>query len=288
LIAAKLKSVSGLPWIADFRDSWIGWVSAPQWRPAWARRREWKMEQNVLQQADRLIAVSQGVCKDLLSRHESIDPAKWTLLPNGYDKADLAVAPAQRDNRFTLTYAGSLYGKRNPEMLVRALEAIQQLRPDLLEKLCLRFVGRLDAAIENRLRTSAIHSSVAIIPYVAHAESLSYLLASDAALLIIDDAPTNAGILTGKLFEYIGTRLPIIALTPQGEAASLIQNEGFGICFAPQDHERLQEYMLKVLSQWPTAVLQGNKATTDKFERRHLTSQLAGLLDSLLSPVSGK
>jgi glycosyltransferase involved in cell wall biosynthesis len=122
-----------------------------------------------------------------------------------------------------------------------------------------------------------------MIPYVPHRESLAYLLASDVLLLIIDDAPASSGILTGKLYEYIGAGKPILALAPEGEAAELIRQHTLGWVAPPKDAAAI----LKVLHEIVDHSRKGQTAprvdanVRTQFERRHQTGELAGVLDEL-------
>ncbi len=284
LIGRRLKRASGLPWVADFRDSWIGWLSTPPWRPAPARALEFRMEKNVLAQADRILTVSAGVEEDLLSRHPELRDARWRCLPNGFDAADLAgIQPKAKTPGFTLIYTGSLYGNRNPRSLLRALEQLLAESFAPLERLHIRLVGRSGEAILQEIAASPAGRFFEYIPYVSHAESLQYLLAADAALLIIDDAPANRGILTGKLFEYIGARLPILALAPEGDASALIRQHHLGYALQPGDSEGIAAILRRLLQEEDQTVRQEGEAARSLFERREQTRQLAALFDELIA-----
>ncbi len=281
LIGRKLAAWGQKPWVADFRDSWIGWLSTPQWRPFFARWLERKMERAVLAEAQKILTVSNGVAEDLLSRHPELRDDRWQLLPNGYDAEDfLHAKPAKKSDRFTLVYTGSLYGPRNPEMLIRALE---NMPLQLAQKFLLRIVGRVDASIIARISTSCVAECFEHIPYVTHAESLGYLLAADAALLIIDDAPQNRGIVTGKVYEYIGAGLPILALAPEGDAAELVRRNQLGLTAAPQDVAAIQSAFLQISAP---GFRKGKNSAAGQFERRFLTEQLAAVFNQLVSPAT--
>ncbi|HOT95966.1 MAG TPA: glycosyltransferase family 4 protein [bacterium] len=284
LIGRRLKRASGLPWVADFRDSWIGWLSTPHWRPAPARALEFRMEKQVLTEADHILTVSAGVKEDLLSRHPDLRDTRWCYLPNGFDAADLAgIPPKPKAPGFTLIYTGSLYGNRNPRSLLRALEQLVEEQFAPLEALHIRLVGRVGEAILQEIAASPAGRFFDHIPYVSHAESLQYLLAADAALLIIDDSPANRGILTGKLFEYIGARLPILALAPEGEASTLIRRHGLGFCIPPGDSEGIAAVLRRLLrKEYPRHQEQGEDARR-LFERREQTRQLAALFDEMIA-----
>jgi len=282
LIGRKLKRATGLPWVADFRDSWIGWLSTPQWRPAPARALEKRMEKNVLHEANRILTVSMGVKEDLLSRNPDCKDGRWHLLANGYDAADFENIPGlAKPAGITITYTGSMYGNRNPHYLIKALELLRQTGHPRVASLRIRLVGRAGAAILQEIAASNVADLFEYIPYVKHRESLAYLQSGDAALLIIDDAPANRGILTGKIYEYIGARIPILALAPEGEAAQLIREYSLGWVVPPNDPQAIAE----ILDQAMLEIAQGTRvpdSAAQVYERRAQTQQLAAVFDSLM------
>jgi glycosyltransferase involved in cell wall biosynthesis len=279
LIARKLARATSLAWVADFRDSWIGWLSTPAWRPVWAAWLERRMEQTVLTEADRVLTVSPGVREDLLSRHAHLSDQRWLQLSNGFDGEDFAaVVPRAKSERFTITYTGSMYGRRNPAALIAAL---QQMPAEESRQFLIRLVGRVDDAIISAIKTSGVADCFEHIAYVPHHASLSYLLASDAALLIIDDVPENRGIVTGKVFEYIGAGLTILALAPEGDAAELIRSNHFGEVVAPADSMAIRQALLRLLAN--RSDRRNRSALAEPFDRRNLTGQLAQIFNTTLS-----
>jgi len=279
LIAKKLARSSGLPWVADFRDSWIGWLSTPPWRPFWAAALERRMEESVLREADRVLTVSSGVQQDLLGRHPHLAGERWLLLSNGFDAQDfVGLSPATKSDRFTITYTGSMYGHRNPAPL---LQALQGLPPSTADQFLIRLVGRVDEDILAAIHASPVNRCFEHIPYVTHRQSLSYLLASDAALLIIDEAPENRGIVTGKVFEYIGAGLPILAIAGQGDAADLICDHHLGQVVSRSDLVGLQAALQRLLTV--RSLAPRRSVAAEKFERRYLTEQLANIFNTMLA-----
>ncbi|MCR4440250.1 MAG: glycosyltransferase [bacterium] len=286
LIGLCLKLVTRLPWVADFRDSWVGWLSAAQ-RPPLPRAVDCFLEHQALARADAILAVSRGVADDLASRHPKLYEQRWRILPNGYDGADYeGLTPHPRPNRLVITYTGSLYGHRNPEALLRAVKLLIAERPAVRDRLLLRFVGRTGGFIEEMLRDPGLAGLVEVVPYVPHAESLRFLLSSDILLLIIDDAPANKGILTGKLYEYIGARKPILALAPEGEAAALIRRLRVGSVVAPNDVQAIKQALVHAYQMWQERRLhlaQVDEAGVAALDRRHLAKELAAVLDAVVA-----
>ena len=183
LIGKKLHRNSKLPWVVDFRDSWIGWVSTPQWRPKLSRAVEMKMEAAVLRHASRILTVTRGIKEDLLSRHPEFRSQNWELLPNGFDAADFdSIQQKEKDDVLTITYSGSLYGPRNPESLLRALELLHEQDSGIIEKVRVRIVGRVGESVINAIQASPVQNCFDIVGYLSHKESLEYLVSTDLSL----------------------------------------------------------------------------------------------------------
>ncbi len=286
LIGLFLKRATGLPWVVDFRDSWIGWLTAPQWRPAFSRKLEFWMERSVLHEADRILVVSNGVKEDLLNRHPECDDDRWVWLPNGFDAADFEDVPVPpRDERLTITYTGSLYGPRNPHFLLLALRELLTEKPELRQQLKFKFIGRIAAPILRELQQPEFEGLFETQAYLKHRESVGHLVASDVSLLIIDDAPVNRGILTGKLFEYIGARRPILALAPEGDAAELIRKFKFGFVVHPKDVEGIKKLILRLTELWRSGELKSEALdeAVAQFDRRQLTGKLVRIFADVVS-----
>ncbi len=282
LIGRQLKRDSHLPWVADFRDSWVGWLSTPKrwFLPHWIDR---FMEHSVLAQADRCITVTQGIKEDMLSRNSKIDSNKWDLIPNGYDGEDFQsrLGNLSKDH-FVLTYTGSLYGHRSPETLLTALEKLLHKNTQVRSQIRIRFIGRADSQfLEAFKRFGKI---IETIPYVSHAESIQALLDTTALLLIIDDAPASRSIVTGKLYEYIGAKKPILALAPEGEAAQLIRRLNVGTVVHPDDVNGIQNALEIWIGIWKRtqSLLKLSDSRIEQFDRKYLTEQLAAVFDELV------
>lgn len=282
LIGYWLKKLTGRPWVADFRDSWVGWLSSAK-RPKWPDKFDRYLEHSVLKSADRILTVSNGIAQDLGSRHPELVDERWLLLSNGYDGADFeGVTANPPSDKMVITYTGSLYGHRNPESLLQAVAELLTELPELKQQLRLTFVGRIGGFIEEMLRQPTFQGMIEIVPYVPHQQSIQYLLASHVLLLIIDDAPANKGILTGKLFEYLGARKPILALAPAGDAAELIHELKAGVVVHPSNIPQIKEAVKALYQRWKNRELDTaslDEAKVRAFDRRELTRRLGEVLE---------
>lgn len=281
LIAKSLKQKTGLPWVADFRDSWVGWLSTPtRWfLPHWI---DCRLERSVLRESDFLISVSEGVQRDLLSRNPDISLSKWAIIPNGFDSQDFQGLQPKLSSQFILTYAGTLYGKRNPMALVRAVRTLLSHDPEWQSIFRVRFIGRIDSEYLEAFRE--LGSVFEYIPYVPHRKCLEYLSESTAVLLVIDQASTNTSILTGKIYEYLAIQKPILALAPEGEASRLIRALKAGEVISPEDASGVERVLAQWMETWKKKkTLPGpSKEKISQFDRRNLTQQMVHIFNTLI------
>lgn len=284
LIGYWLKKFTGRPWVADFRDSWVGWLSSAK-RQALSDKIDRLMECSVLKSADRILTVSKGIAQDLGSRNPKLVDCRWQLLPNGFDGADFeSINTFGHTDKFIITYTGSLYGHRNPYYLMQAITELMMELSDLKQNLQLTFVGRIGEFIKEMLSEPRFEGMIKIVPYVPHQQSIRYLLASNVLLLIIDDAPANKGILTGKLFEYLGARKPILALAPEGDAADLIRDLKAGIVVHPSNIEQIKQALKTYYERWKNNSLNNEQLEKEKvqaYDRRELTKRLADVFEGV-------
>lgn len=288
LIGLDLHRRSGLPWIADFRDSWVDWHTAAR-RRGLPRRIELAMEGSVLREATRVITVSEGVAEDLASRHLGVRDHRWHILPNGYDPHDLDGVAGDREgipaHRLLLTYTGTLYGPRDPETLIAAMEALHAEAHPAGRELTLRLVGRVSAPIRDRIAASPVASNVVVLDYVDHRRSIALARGSDVLLLIVDRVPQAAGILTGKLFEYLGLGRPVLALADAGEASALIAGVGAGWAVPHGDVAGMRARLIEIHTAWRTNTLRGPAPdAVAPYARPAQAQALARILEEISAP----
>ena len=217
LIARNIKRKSNLPWISGFRDPWTGFISSPKrwFLPAMVDK---AMEHSVFKESDLVEAAWKGIIKDALGKFPDLNPDKFIHIPNGFDSSDFPEVEQKRNSKFTVTYTGSMYGRRNPESFFKAIDLLIKNGEVDQDKIQLRFVGRFGAEVEEMFDKAAFNNSIERISYMAHNESIGKLLASDALLLVVDESKESNEIVPGKVYEYLGCKKPIIAIAPHNSA----------------------------------------------------------------------
>ena len=285
LVARALHRASRLPWIAGFRDPWTGFLSTPK-RWALPRRLDAHLEHSVFHEASLVEVAWKGIQKDALLKYPSLDRSKFHHLPNGFDRSDFANVTPQRDERFTVTYTGSMYGKRNPSSFLTAVDELIREGAVDSRRIRLRFVGRFGSEVLEMFRRVSFQSSLEVVPYRPHAESIAELVNADALLLVVDEAEGSEEIVPGKVFEYIGAARPIIALAPAGAVSELLAETGSGFVAANQDLAAIKRAFLECYSKfgYHRRQFHQNEDAVRNYERREVTRRLAELLNRVVRP----
>lgn len=285
VIAKKLKKISNLPWIAGFRDPWTGFISSPKrWMlPAMIDRH---LEHSVFQTADYVECAWEGIIKDALSKYTNLDKKKFIHIPNGFDSADFPDINIKANDKFTLTYTGSMYGRRNPESLFKSIEFLIKQEKVNPKDIKLVFVGRFGDEIHEMFKNASFKESIEIFPYVPHKQSVEFILRSDALLLVVDESKESEEIVPGKVYEYIGTRKPILAIAPDNSAiAKLIKETNTGLVAHQSEIDKISDNLFKFYQAWKQNIQLTipEEKEINKYERRESAKQLAELLNTIVS-----
>jgi len=278
LIGRKLKKNLGIRWIADLRDPWTDIYYSDkifQTLPArWINR---QIESLVLNDADRVIATcntTRDVFRSKLSRGQS--PEKVITITNGFDTDDFGFEKITPE-RFTITYLGTLAGNYDIEILVKALD-----RFDAVEKkeITLLFIGKTDDSVIAGLREEG-KVSTELIPYVDHRKAMEFLARSAVLLLVIpSDRKTNE-MIPGKLFEYLASKRPVVAIGPKGSDAGIILSEtGAGKIFDKNEVDDLGNYLLELHRNFRKGLFETDPKGIDQYSRKNLTAKYAGIINA--------
>ncbi len=286
LIARALKRRSGLRWIAGFRDPWTGFITTPN-RWAIPRAIDRRLERSVFTEADAVEVAWLGIEKDARGKYPELPGDKFHHLPNGYDSHDFPDVDASErtDPRFTVTYTGSMYGLRNPDAFLKAVEGLVNDGSVDANKLRLRFIGRFGEEVHEMFRSSSVRSSIEVEGYMPHRESIVQLLLSDALLLVVDECDESEEVVPGKVYEYIGSGKPLIAVAPEKSAIADLLKETAAGYVAHQSNIAGIARAIKALYDDHAAdrrTLQPIVEHVERYERKNMTARLAALLSGEL------
>lgn len=278
LIAKEFKKRFGIPWISDLRDLW----TQNSYYPYGPFRRlfEKQLEVKTLSISDALVTVSEPLAKQLQVLHSN--KPVFAIL-NGYDPSEVSSAPLTRE--FTITYTGQLYqGKRDPTMLFRIISEL--CTEGLLDRqnVKINFYKDTKYWLEEEVKCYGLEDVVNLHPQVPRDIALEKQRESQILLLLNRNDPSEIGIYTGKLFEYLAAQRPIIAVGgPKGVVSDLLEETGAGTHVTEEKelkHLLIQHYeSYKALGYVPYS---GRKEYIAKYSHYEMARRFAQTLDFLM------
>lgn len=281
LIGERLARQSGVPLVLDFRDLWVGnpgLLSASRLHRSIGVR----LERRIVRQAAKIVAVSQPMAEHLAARHDLVRE-DVVVVSNGFDPADLPYvrsAPRGSDARFCLCYAGSVYGQHD---FGPFFEALRDLAADgILSEANFRavFVGNL---ADQEPARWGVADLVEIRRPVAHRKVFDALAAADALLMMEAPGYWAKYSYAVKLFDYLLTGKPILALIESGgNSARLLEAVGVGWIASPTDRGEIRAAIASLIERrhLPPIEVDLTAPPLCDFDRRYLTRRLAGFLDA--------
>lgn len=261
LVGLLLHKLTGLPWIADFRDPMtegeLGTESQQPKDSAIWRMRRW-VERLVVLNCTRLVFVAPGALAMYQKRYPEVPAIRWSLIPNGFDEDSFiaaergAISVAKDPQRLILLHSGLLYagvGDRNPVAFFDALVNLR--RKGLVDAGSLHVVLRAtghDDVYREMIRQRGLEEIVFLKPPLPYIEALSEMLQADG-LLLVQGSISNPNI-PAKFYEYVRARRPIFALVDEkGDTASALRSAGLGIISSLDSVESIEIGLGKFLSQ---------------------------------------
>lgn len=274
LIGMQLRNRLNLKWIADFRDPWttIGYHKALNLSD-WAESQHKILEKKVLNAADMIIVTS----KNAKVEFEKLTEKPIEVITNGYDSVDTTKVPI--DLKFSMAHIGSFLSQRNPMILWQCLSELIKEVPEFANHFELKLIGTISPEILEMVHAYNLDDYLNLIGYVTHQEALRHQRKSQVLLLIEINSLDTMSIIPGKLFEYMITGRPIIAIGPRGsDFADIIKDTNTGVFFDYDEKDRLKIVILDYFNKFLERKLEVFPVGLQQYSRRNLTKRLAGLI----------
>jgi glycosyltransferase involved in cell wall biosynthesis len=286
LIALTLHKLTGIPWVADFRDPML----QPSYPSSGLQRKIYGwIEKQAIERCSMAVFTTHSAMNTYRERFPNVPASKFTVIENGYDEDGFdaqAMAPQPRvaGGRVTLVHSGVLYQNgRDPSAFLDAVAALK--RAGSADAASLRVVLRAPGEVEQvaaLARKYGVEDIVEVLPPVPYREALQEMMAADG-LLVFQGTPFNTQI-PAKIYEYFRAKKPILGLVdPAGETARVLRTAGFD---AIADMA-LADAIAPVLEEFVARVRRGDAyVATDELvaasSRTHRASQLASVLDQVV------
>lgn len=281
LIGLQLKQrYPQIRWIADMRDPWTDiYYYKDLLHTSLAAAKDARYERKVLEGADEIIVVSEAIKRTFTAKSAKIGAGKVHVIPNGYDENDFAGEVKPEAGTFVVSYVGTMADTYKPDVFFKSFAEIVKKHPH--QKIRFRFIGNAPWTLKKLTEEYGIENYCEWIGHVNHDEAIHYMRTSDMLLLIIPDSEGAEGILTGKLFEYLGAERTILGIGPvNGDAAKIIQECNAGKMFERREGDAMRDW----LEQQAETVLRNEtiyngNGQVKKFRRRELTRSAAAVIN---------
>ncbi len=276
LIAKKVKEKTGVKWLADFRDPWTE-IDYFHHLPLTKKsiNKHLKLEKEVLENADIVTVIS----KTMKLNYDKFN-ANVHVITNGYDDAVLSKIP-DMDKSFTITHIGLINSDRNPLMFWKVIAEIIEENEIFEQKVQINLVGTIADEVRNNIRELELEKYVNYTQYIPNQSVASFQMKSQVLLLLVNHVPSAKNIVTGKVYEYLRAKRPILAIAPiDGDLAEIIDETQSGLVIDFEDYEGLKKAILIYFKHFLMGELNIESENIEKYHRKHLTEQLVNLINN--------
>jgi len=280
LIAERLHQKNDVKWLADFRDPWSDLYYNKDFKQlAFAKNKNRKLEESVLKNADCILTVSNSLKQEFEKIAKKVE-----VITNGFDNEFLVSKSAILDIKFSISYIGLLPKQSNPKLLFKVLKALCEENLNFKKDLQLNFIGDISEEVKVVIEENKLLQNTNFVGYVSHQKAIEYQNTAQVLLLLIPNVKNNKGILTGKLFEYLKAKRPILAIGPEkGDLATILQETNSGVIVNFDAEEKLKLEIEALYQKYKEDKLTVNFNNIEKYHRKELTKKLAFILKSLNS-----
>jgi glycosyltransferase involved in cell wall biosynthesis len=283
--AARLKQRFGLRLVIDYRDLWLGnqFTRYPTPLHRYANER---MEQTVLNAADKIIVTNRRMKERVLAHYPFLRYDDIAIISHGFDPADFAhngaEASIQRtdththtDTKFRLGYAGIFYDFITPKFFFKAFQMIVREQPAVAADIELHFMGLLREENLNLAKRLGLENYIHNHGYLDHHDSVRMICSCDALWMMVGKTRNVDTHSSGKLYEYFGTKKPLLVSVPEGALHQSAEKYGAALITDPDDADQIKLAILKLYQAHKQGrPLEPDAEFVELHRRDYLTEQL--------------
>ena len=282
------KKLPDIKWAADFRDEWTNnpYTLDNPYNPI-RTKIENSMEHKVVTTADMLIT-NTPVMRENFIKNNNLSGDNFVFIPNGYDVEDFADFDSSNkpeNDRMTMVYTGALYGRRKPDNFFKALQELKEEGKIDGSKILVKLIGNYHKdKLQSQIDSFGLSESFEIVGYVPHNVCIEHQMAADVLVLIEGSGRGANAFYTGKVFEYMNTNRPVLAILPEGCAADLVEESKIGIVANTDNVDEIKKNIKEYYDKWCSGTLdfEPDRKIIEGFERKKLTERLAQVFDNMI------
>jgi len=276
IVASKLKAERDVPWVADFRDLWA-WDHNDVRSPVRRLMNE-KLERDTLRTADVLTTVSDPLAEKLMKIHHR---DRVITIPNGFDPVDMPSQAVKLDDRFSINYTGKVYRKgMDPAPLFDVLRKLTTEGMIDRKEVEVNFYGDRNPWFMHEIEERGLADIVKVHGTVPRQESLDIQKRSQLLLILAWDNKKEKGVYTGKIFDYLAAKRPILSIGSSEDVISkLLTSTGTGLIAT--DEQVLQRILVSSYMEYKTegsVRYKGDMTRVMEYSHANMAKQFADLL----------
>ena len=279
-----IKKYQNIPIVLDYRDLWVDNQFSFYLTP-FHKNLHKRKEYRALKAADKVIVTNRRIKEKLINDYKFLSFDEVFILPHGYDPDDFSkFEQMQKPNdKMLITYAGLFYEYITPIYFLQAFKKLLIENPSVAENIRLSFVGLVGKENQKLIRELKLEAYISEYGYLYHLETIQKLMMSDILWFMVGKGKSAETISSGKLYEYFGTRKPIIACVPDGALKMAVNEYKASFVTEPDNIEQIKETIIKVFSLFKDGKLPTpDEKYVETFRRDLLTEQLAKQLNKVL------
>lgn len=278
ILGFSLKYLFKVNWLADFRDGWADGNFQNEPTACHRALNRW-LEKKVLNNVDAIVTVSAGLTAKMAKAVESEN--RFHTITNGFDHKDIESAAVEPvDDRFTITYSGTISEISPVEDLLQALSKLLLTRKELKNKIILQFVGMdISGTTLKMVEELDLASVVEFTGYLNHTKAVAKILQADLLIYPVSDQASQ-DFIPGKTFEYLASGKPVLVIGPEIEGVSILRNFSEVKIAENGTLSKIEELLLDFIVNRSRVRGTSDWKRLSKYERKTLTGQLVKVLDS--------
>ena len=277
LIGYELKKRLNIKWISDFRDPWVNlnYLNRFHLLPS-VKRRHKKLRDKVLINSNSVIVTSEKLKK----LYKEIAPNIFKIT-NGYD---YEYSTVNIDSKFSISHIGSLYPERNPKYLWDIIDEICINNEEFRSNLQINFIGNTSEKIIKYLSNKTFKSCVKFFDYVDYKRAIEFMCSSQILLMVEVNDNDSSYSIPGKLFDYLNSKRPIIAIGPdRSEVNQILYDTNAGKFFNYNESINLKLHIENLYNQYEMGSISYDAKNISIYRRKNLTEELSKIINKVSS-----
>jgi hypothetical protein len=242
---------------------------------------ERKLEIKTLAMADALVTISPYLAEKLKKLHNK----RIYSITNGFSEEETDKYEDKLTDKFTITYTGILYlAKRDPIKLFQAVNELISNKIVDANDIEIRFYGPKESWLEEEIKSINIKKIAKLYGLVDRMTALKKQRESQLLLLLLWDHPEEKNVATGKLFDYLGSKRPILAIGgSKGFVKEILDETNAGI-FAISIDE-IKNFLVNSYQEWKRNGIvsySGKMSNINRYSHREMTKKFSEVLERII------